>query len=228
MDTGDGWRQKAAPPAPQAAPLPRARAQGPEPIAGPRIGDDRPGDMHPSTSGLRENRACPTGAAGDYNDCMKFALAVLIALAALPAPHARAASRDIYDAKADGTLLIEAALVRAHAEHKRVLLDFGANWCPWCHSLHRLFTDDRKVSAALNASYVLVMVDVNTRDGVARNAGVNARYGNPVRLGLPVLVVLDGNGKPLCTQDTGELEEGRGHSPAKVLAFLRRWSGRRG
>ena len=157
---------------------------------------------------------------------MKYALVILLPLAALFAPNAGAASRDIYDPKADGGALVDAALARARAEHKRVLLDFGANWCPWCHSLHRLFTTNREVSAVLGGSYVLVMVDVNTRGGVARNAGINARYGNPIRLGLPVLVVLDADGRLLCTKDTGELEEGRGHSPAKVLAFLRQWSGR--
>jgi hypothetical protein len=37
-------------------------------------------------------------------------------------------------------------------------------------------------------------------------------------------VVLDADGRPLTTQDTGELENGRdGHDPSKVLAFLEKW-----
>ena len=31
------------------------------------------------------------------------------------------------------------ALVVAMKEDKRVLLQFGANWCGWCHRLHKLF-----------------------------------------------------------------------------------------
>jgi hypothetical protein len=45
-----------------------------------------------------------------------------------------------------------------------------------------------------------------------------------MRFGLPVLVVLDAAGKALTTQDTGKLEEGDHHDPAKVLAFLNQWA----
>jgi len=80
------------------------------------------------------------------------------------------------------------------------------------------------VSAALGRGFVVVMIDANTRDGVKRNAGVNERYGNPIRHGIPVLVVLGSDGKPLTTKDSGELEEGDGHSPAKITAFLAAWA----
>jgi hypothetical protein len=49
-------------------------------------------------------------------------------------------------------------------------------------------------------------------------------YGNPTRLGLPVLVVLDADGRQLTTQSTGDLEKGNAHDPAKVLAFLKKWA----
>ena len=58
----------------------------------------------------------------------------------------------------------------------------------------------------------------------SHNADVNQRYGNPTRFGLPVLVVLDAEDKALTTQDTGKLEEGDHHDPAKVLAFLNQWA----
>ena len=129
---------------------------------------------------------------------------------------------DIYDPQVDGGTLVESALQRARAGGRMVLLDFGANWCPWCHKLHSLFIADAGVRTALERDYVLVMIDVNKRKGPARNAAVDERYGNPTRYGLPVLVVLDGAGKQLATQDTGELETGDHHDPAKVLAFLAR------
>jgi hypothetical protein len=49
------------------------------------------------------------------------------------------------------------------------------------------------------------------------------KYGNPTKHGLPVLVVLDSDGKQLTTQDTGQLEQGDHHDPAKVIAFLSKW-----
>jgi thiol:disulfide interchange protein len=131
---------------------------------------------------------------------------------------------DIYDSRADANVLIKAAITKAGAEHKRVLLDFGANWCPWCHLLHTLLVTDPTVSETISKDYVVVMVDVNTRKGIKRNADVNLKYGNPIHYGLPVLMVLDSDGTALTTKDSGELEEGDHHSPAKVEAFLDKWS----
>jgi thioredoxin-related protein len=144
--------------------------------------------------------------------------------AALAAPEYPQIGPDIYDPQTDGAQQIAAALERARAGHKRVLVMFGANWCVWCHRLHATFQNNAPVAAALREHYELVLVDVNTRKGTKRNAAVNERYGNPIKEGLPVLVVLDASGKPLTTQETGALEDGKSaHDPAKVLAFLERW-----
>jgi len=131
---------------------------------------------------------------------------------------------DIYDPSADAAADIAAALKQADAEGKHVLLDFGANWCVWCRRLHTLFESDATVAAALERAYVIVMIDVNTRNGTDRNAPTIVKYGEPTQHGLPVLMVLDGAGNPQVTQETGALEDGAGHSPAKVLAFLSRWA----
>ncbi len=163
-------------------------------------------------------------------DLLRRPLILLAALALLQATGLRADPEypkmgpDIYDVHADGEALVGAALRRAAAEHKRVILDFGANWCIWCRRLHATFEGDPGVSGALDRGFVVVMVDVNTRHGPKRNAGVNERYGNPVVHGLPVLVVLDSDGRQLTTKDSGELEEGEGHSPAKIAAFLGGWA----
>jgi hypothetical protein len=55
------------------------------------------------------------------------------------------------------------------------------------------------------------MIDVNKN----HNANLNQRYGNPARFGLPALVVLDATRKALTTQDTGKLQAGDHHDPAK-------------
>ena len=146
-------------------------------------------------------------------------------VSASAAPEYPKQGPDIYDTQADGSAQIAAAFAQAASQHKRVLLDFGANWCPWCHKLHHTFTTDPAVTAALARDYVLVMIDVNTRRGAPRNAAVDERYGHPIQHGLPVLVVLDADGTQLATQETGALENGRGgHDPAKILRFLAQWS----
>jgi thioredoxin-related protein len=158
---------------------------------------------------------------------MKIRLLLFLAIACI----VRGASEypqmgpDVYDPKADGKAQIAVALTKAKADHKNVLLMFGANWCIWCHRLHSTFTENGNVARALADRFELVLIDVNKRNGTARNADVDAAYGNPTKRGLPVLVVLDSTGKPLVTQDTGELEDGKNaHDPSKVLAFLARWA----
>ncbi|MGA2446704.1 MAG: thioredoxin family protein [Opitutaceae bacterium] len=156
-----------------------------------------------------------------------ISLVLLTATTLRAAPEYPDRGPDIYDPQADGFVLINAALQQARAENKRVLLDFGANWCPWCHLLHQLFTSDDSVRRKLAASYVVVMIDVNKRKGTARNAAVNEKYGNPIKAGLPVLVLLDADGRQLVTQETGAFEKSGGaeaDDPAKVLAFLEQWA----
>jgi hypothetical protein len=58
------------------------------------------------------------------------------------------------------------------------------------------------------------------------NKDVDAKYGNPTRLGLPVIVILDAGGTVLTTKNTAELEEGSIYDSARVLAFLNEWSTR--
>jgi len=130
---------------------------------------------------------------------------------------------DIYDRKADGEKQIADALVEAKRDHKRVLLQFGANWCGWCHKLHNLCASDKEIAHELLYEYVVVLIDVDKVDGKPHNQNVVEKYGNPVKHGLPVLVILDEDGKPLHTQDTGKLEDGDHHVPAKVLEVLKEW-----
>jgi thiol:disulfide interchange protein len=149
-------------------------------------------------------------------------LLVALALPLAAAPEYPKMGPDIYDTKADGKAQVAAAVERAAAAKKHVLVVFGANWCIWCRRLHQAF-EDPKIAAVLRANYEVVEIDVNTSNGSARNADLDERYGKPTKNGLPVLVVLDGKGKPLTTQETGALEEGDHHSPAKVVRFLERW-----
>ena len=154
-----------------------------------------------------------------------FAAACLIALPVVAADAPNKPTRSpIYDTKADGAAQIAAALATAKREHKHVLLQFGANWCGWCHRLHTLFQTDKDVAAFLKSNFVLVLVDVDKVEGKPHNTSTNEKYGNPCRLGLPALVVLDADGKQLTTQDSGQLEKGDHHDPALVLKFLKAWA----
>lgn len=126
---------------------------------------------------------------------------------------------NIYDESLDGSKQIAEAQAIAKKDNKRILLQFGANWCGWCHKLHKLFESDKAISAELKANYVVVLVDVN-KD---HNKDLLTKY-HAQALGLPCIAILDPTGKHLTTKNTAELEEGDHHSPAKVLAFLKEWA----
>lgn len=137
-----------------------------------------------------------------------------------PAQKAEAAKKaDIYDPKADAKALIAAATAKARRDNTRVLVMFGGNWCGWCHKLHATFKSDRGLARTMLYEYQLVMIDT-----AAPNAAqVMADYKVDPKAGVPYLVVLDGDGKVLCNQETASLEEGDHHDVAKVATFLDRW-----
>jgi len=147
-------------------------------------------------------------------------IAAPAAESAQTAQTTKTARAKIYDESADGFEQITTALTLAKQDNKRVLLQFGAEWCGWCHRLHRLFETDERIGKKLKADYVVVLIDVNGD----HNKAVDEKYGHPMQHGLPVIVVLDADGTQLTTQDTAELEEGDHHDPAKVMAFLDEWS----
>ncbi len=138
-----------------------------------------------------------------------------------PTPAAPAAVKapavPIYDEAADAKADVAAAVAKAKKEKKRVLVTLGANWCGWCRALDRTFTKDEKVAAAIAKSYVPLKIDIGRMN---KNLDLTASWGADVKKGVPLLVVLDGTGKAVKVQDTAALEEGKGHDPVKILAFL--------
>lgn len=122
----------------------------------------------------------------------------------------------IYEEGADASARIAEAVARAKVANKRVLLQYGANWCGWCYKLHDLFSQDEGIRSVLNAEYEVVLV--NTED----NKDIASHYGTEIQ-GIPFLSVLDADGNKLVDQETGALEEGAYHVPARVLAFLEQW-----
>lgn len=149
--------------------------------------------------------------------------AVAIVLTTSIAAVAQSDLPPIYDTQADGKQQITDAVAAAKRQNKRILLQFGANWCIWCHRLHSLFDTNEEIAKKLEAEYELVLIDVDKVDGKEHNADVDAHYGRPTRHGLPTLVVLDTDGRQLTTRETAAWEVGEGYDADKVLSFLKRW-----
>jgi thiol:disulfide interchange protein len=147
-------------------------------------------------------------------------LALVAALSVVPA-FAQFTPRHIYDENADAKAEIREALATAAREHKRVILDFGGNWCGDCQVLDIYFHRAPNV-ALLNANYVLVDIDIGRMD---KNVDVAEKYEVPLKKGVPALAVLDGHGRLVYSQANGEFEKMRHMDPDSVTQFLEQWKG---
>ncbi|WP_183562112.1 thioredoxin family protein [Mucilaginibacter sp. SP1R1] len=127
----------------------------------------------------------------------------------------------IYNPDADARTDIAAAVKKAATEHKNVLLQIGGNWCIWCLRFNDLVTNDAELNKYLHDNYVVLHVNYSKEN---KNEAVLASLGYPQRFGFPVFVVLDDKGNRLHTQNSGYLEQGKGHSKEKVMDFLKGWS----
>lgn len=136
--------------------------------------------------------------------------------AAPPAPPAPKAGP--YDPARDSFKDLEAAKVQAKATGRRILLQVGGNWCPWCHRLHAFFETEKAVAAARDKAFVFVLVDFSKEH---KNEAFLAQF--PKVPGFPHLFVLDADGKLLHSQDTGVLEQDKGYSREKIAAFIEAW-----
>jgi len=132
---------------------------------------------------------------------------------------ARSAQPDIYPPPEQASADIAAALKSAAASHKRVILDFGGNWCTDCHVLD-LYFHDAVNRPLLAANYILVHINVERMDA---NVDIAARYRIPLSKGVPAIAVLDYRGRLLYSQKTGEFETMRQMQTGAVTDFLLRW-----
>jgi len=127
--------------------------------------------------------------------------------------------KEIYNESADARAEIREALAKATAEHKRVIVVFGANWCYDCHVLDRAFHSP-ELAPILAANYQVVHVDIGKGE---KNQDVMTKYEVPMKRGIPGLAVLDSDGKLVYSQKNGEFENARALAPGDFLAFLNKW-----
>lgn len=150
-------------------------------------------------------------------------MALFVAVASLVSAGvssmAFAGAKIIYNESADAREDIRLALAQAAKEHKRVILDFGGNWCGDCQVLDIYFHDEKNLSL-LESNFVLVHVDIGRMD---KNTDVAEKYGVPLGKGVPALAVLDARGKVLYSQRNGEFEAMRRMDEASVTEFLNQW-----
>lgn len=165
------------------------------------------------------------GSLGALAFCAVLVIGVLTLLGSKVTPTAinatESTGRPIYDPHANASDAIAQALAQAKVDHKRVLLDFGADWCPDCQVLAQLF-EDPKVKPFLDAHYHVVRIDVGQWDN---HLDVANRYGNPIEKGIPAVVILDADSNMITSTAGGELANARTATTNDILSFIQQWAG---
>jgi thiol:disulfide interchange protein len=153
---------------------------------------------------------------------MKFGVLRLVALVtflAVGSSTARSAGRDIYPDASQAKADLAAALHTAAQTHKRIILDFGGNWCGDCQVLDIYFHNAQNLPL-LESNYVLVHINIGHMD---ENQDIARQYQVPLERGVPAMAVLSERGKLLYSQRSGEFEAMRRMDPASVTHFLVQW-----
>jgi thioredoxin 1 len=138
---------------------------------------------------------------------------------ALAVGTARSATREVYPDPAKSRSDLAAALKAAPAEHKRVLLDFGGNWCGDCQVLDIYFHDPVNRPILLS-NFILVDINVGRYEV---NLDLARKYHIPLDKGVPALAVLSENGRLLYSQETGQFAPMRKMESSAVTKFLVQW-----
>ena len=150
---------------------------------------------------------------------MKLKFFAVIAGMALAAAGAHPANREIYPDPGQAKADLAAGLKAATQAHKRVIVDFGGNWCGDCQVLDIYFHNAQN-RPILESNFVLVHINIGRMD---ENLDIAERYGIPVTLGVPALAVLSPDGKILHGQRSGEFSHMGRMEPSAVTKFLVQW-----
>ncbi|WP_263374148.1 thioredoxin family protein [Granulicella aggregans] len=141
----------------------------------------------------------------------------------LAAPQTQAQTpfvkKHIYSETSDPKADIAAAFAQAKKEHKRVLLDFGGDWCGDCQVLD-IYFHQAPNDALLEKNFVLVHVFIGHID---KNLDIPEKYGVAIHKGVPALAVVSPKGETIFAQKTGEFEDMRHMNSQSVTDFLEKW-----
>ncbi|PHV13283.1 thioredoxin family protein [Chitinimonas sp. BJB300] len=121
-----------------------------------------------------------------------------------------------YDESANAKEEVKQALIKARKTQTPVLLVFGANWCEDCRALDRALKNDKN-AALMAKSFNVVKIDVGRFD---KNTDLDTVYGNPIKKGIPAVVVLAPDQRVLYATRAGELANARQMNADGVYGFF--------
>ena len=147
---------------------------------------------------------------------------VLLAILFLLPSFALAIENKDYNKKYDPTRNsfndFEQAKKDAKATGKLILVEFGGDWCIWCHRIESFIVTTPEVNAGIDDVFVFLKINVSDEN---KNEKFVKQF--PAIKGYPFFVIVDENGKVIGSQNTGSLELGKSYSIDKFREFIAKW-----
>jgi thiol-disulfide isomerase/thioredoxin len=126
-----------------------------------------------------------------------------------------------YEETANADAEVAAAFARARKSGKRVLIDFGGNWCADCRIIAGVM-ELPEMKPFMARYYEYVAVDVGRFN---KNMHIPARYGlGRLPKGVPTIVIAEANGKAVNISNAADLESARSMTPQGIADWLARWA----
>lgn len=121
-----------------------------------------------------------------------------------------------FDESADASNAVDAALLDAQKEGKRVILVMGANWCHDSRGLSGWFAQP-KFSVMLTPKYEIIYIDVGQRD---RNIDIAQRFGINKIKGTPTVLVLSAQGDLLNPKSAPGWRNAASRSEGDIFSYF--------
>jgi thioredoxin-related protein len=149
-----------------------------------------------------------------------FAVLLSLSLPARAATSSTHPEAKRYDTTRDARADVSAALSRAKAANKRVILVMGANWCHDSKALAGWF-ESARFKAMLTPRYEIVYIDVGKpqrREG--RNIEIAQGYGIKKIKGTPTVLILSPDGVLLNKKDAPTWRNVASRSEDAIFAYF--------
>lgn len=129
------------------------------------------------------------------------------------------AAREKFDPLRNAVDDLAAAMTKAQAENKRIILDVGGEWCFWCRLMDNYLIKNVELGKLRDDNYVWVKINMSPEN---ENKEFLSKY--PEIAGYPHLFVLEKDGTLVKSQDTSELEDGNSYNLQKFTSFLKEYA----
>jgi thioredoxin 1 len=130
---------------------------------------------------------------------------------------AHLSAQPIFNPSQDASEAIRISLETAKSENKRVLLEFGADWCPDCQNLAKM-SESETLKAYLEEKFITIRIDVGRKD---KNIDIAEAFGVSMSKGIPALVILHPDGTIMYASKNGEWANARRMNEEEMLEKLK-------